>query len=175
MKRILSTLFTVLVTIAHSYAESTNNDCYWYSRCVEIQYDENGKLINETAKYVYPTDKDNLFEIRFDYKQDFENSSLPFSIYLSEITADGVRTDEKLIGTLVASVESTIEIKDESINLFFFDYQVTIKSDGTIILIKAKNTQFVSAKLFKPTEIDKEIYEVRYTVLKNKIRKIQAK
>lgn len=186
MRRILIALITTLITIVQLYAENTNNDWFLYSQYLGMQIDENNNPIEETAKYVFPTNGSNLFKIRFDFKKDFKNSSTPFSMYLSEIDLsdidlleDDAVINEQLIGTFIKNNDCSIIIQEKRIDLFFNNYRVCILNDGTIILYKAKDSRYskyVSSKLFRPTSnfLIEAVYEQRYLDLKEKLKLIQT-
>lgn len=157
-----------------SNAESAGNDCYWYRRYAEIQFNDSGEVINESISYVYP--EEGWFEIRFDYKQDFENSSVvcPFSIYMSELV-DNTRAAERLVGYFARGLDK-IEIESDVINIYIlnegFRNHVVVQYDGTIIIYRIENGKYISAQLFESDDVTRSLYSIRYSVLRQKLTKL---
>lgn len=169
MKKTILFLLTFLC-FSNLYGESSNNDCYWYGRCAYTEFGNDGKPIIEKMKYVYPKGDDAVFEIQFDYSENYQNATVPVKINLNEIQ-DDKRVLSERIGILLKSIESTVNFKDDAIDIFTPDYQITVNSDGTILLYKTENSKYVSARVFENKKAE-FLYSIRYKVLREKLMSI---
>lgn len=170
MRKILITLVLLFCTIA-SYAISSNNDKYWYQNYMKFDFNKNGDLIKESAKYFYPTGN-GTFEIMFDYSEN-SSSVFPVTIWLNTLEAGSGKTIKKeQIGAAHKDVRSTVKVSNKSISFFSLKYQVTVEEDGTIMIYNLLDGKYVSVLLFKPNETISKIYKIRYQVLKDKMANI---
>lgn len=171
---ILTIVLLTVVASLQSFAKSGNNNKFWYDRYIYSTFDARGELDNNSAVYVFPKNDKAFFEIQFDYADNNQTSDFPLTIYLNEVKGDNKFTSA-VIGYVYRS-KSSVEFKDDSMNIFIFyqgdTYQLTISSNGTMLLELYKDKKYRWAKYFKPTETASLIYSIRYDVLRDKLSNI---
>lgn len=146
---------------------SDNNDKYWYQKCGVFNMDANGKIIENSSKYIYPSNDCN-FEIRFSY---VGNDSFPVYIYLNEIKDEKVIKSE-LIG--IIHTKSSVTLSSDKVSIFTPQNHVVVTSDGTILIYELSNgdyKKYGKARIFAPNALSSAIYGVRYGVLVKKLEK----
>lgn len=154
-------------------AGSTNNDRFWFFQCLSIEYDSNQQPIKDSAKYLYPDYKDCAYEIQFCYASNYQTAEYPITIYLNEIGKKNRRVSYKEIGKVKRANKSSVEYSKEGVNIFVEGYKIAVISDGSIYLIKTENTIYKNCLIFYPVDFNVPIYEIRYSVLVDKLKSIK--
>ena len=154
--------------------KSTNNDKYWYGRCVQGKRDANGAPIQDSFKYLYP-ENGCAYEICFSYSDD-SNSSIAVYIYLNEIKDNKVFKSE-LLGTVIRGVDLGVKFNSDEIDIYDIGktyMHIKVRSDGVIALDEVKNGSIANGyfRIFQPSESATVVYNIRYGVLVDKLKQI---
>ena len=154
-------------------AESNNNDCYWYTNYTFAEFNTDGDVNTSSIRTIRPKNS-KLFEIRFDYKKDYQTNEFPFVIWLNEIDDNNKIINSEEIGIANRSNYGTkIAYKENSIDIYMFLYHINISSEGKIIIYKTENGKYKSARMFSPNnDAIKALYGTRYDVLLGKMKNI---
>jgi len=156
-----------------AYGESENNDCFWYGRYAYCEFDSKGNPIESTIKYVYPDNSDCMFEIQFDYASNYQKAEFPITIYLNEENSKSGCVTKKKITDVYRELTSSVVYKDDAVEIFSPSYQVTVTSDGEVMLYKIEQGVYKHCLLFTPTDYERPIYAIRYSVLLEKLKSIK--
>lgn len=182
MKKIILVI-AFFATVVCAFAESSNNDCFWYGRCVYGEFDKSGQELTEsTTRYLYPKYEDCLFEIQFDYAQNYKDAKIPVEIYLNERGSNIGRVSSLKLGRLYRELSSSVEYKSDGINLFLREgdvydnqYQLTLMRDGTILLYQYSYEngapRYLNCRIFEP-DFFEGVLSVRYEVQLEKLKNI---
>lgn len=163
-----------LATKEDSYpAGSTNNDCYWFTRYMYLEFDGDGQPIKGSSKYMYPKNDDNDYEIQFYYTSNYQTDDYPIIIYLNEIDNQDKKVSIKELGKVNRAIKSSVLFSQDDVSIFVKGYQITVTSDGTILVYKTENATYKNCLYFKPSEMSAAVYKIRYKVLLEKLKSIK--
>ena len=159
------------------FAISSNNDCFWYFSSIDGKLDEKGEIVKSSLSVSEPTSPADAYEIKFDYADDYPNATFPITVFFNEIGDKEIITTKK-IGTIINLKSSYDEYSDE-IDLYIKNggilYLIVVTENGEIKLFSknSNSKEFQYLRYFRPnSDIMKQHYNIRFGVLRDKLRKI---
>lgn len=173
MKKVIL-IISMFMSVVLVYGKSDNNDCYWYEKCVYLEFDSNGQPIESKAKFLYPNCGDCMFEIQFDYAPNYKTAESPLTIYLNERNSEKGRVSSKIIGKVNRNIKSSVKYREDGIIIFVEGYQIVVTNKGMVIIYKTeRGAKYINSYTFKPLDFQEPVYSVRYEVLLEKMKTIK--